>query len=491
MFNAFADEYAYTFSTKMFHDGITNKVSVETIQKYLSDPDNYIIEIEKLGRYYYGSNGDVFQLFDLARTLPSLNYKINTYDIPKNHEKNLAQINAIMKKVKHRQLTRDIISQTVASGTFTGIWLGDKKKPYLYIFDRVDMAFPGYMLNGEWVVQVDLSWLSTMKDKEREVFIKNLTPYITMNAYDNYKNSLDEEKRYIDLPQERTTVVRTHTLKRNQSFGTSWMTTGVLDLLHKEKLKDLEKSIANKIISAIAILTIGSSDNEKHSYVNISKTVRNNIRKGAKAALDKDKAKDVSFVSLPEFAKMEFPKMADADTLDPEKFTAINDDVSSSYGISSTVTRGSGGNYTSGKLNLDIQYKKLGVLLEDIETEVYGKLINLVLPSNVSELYELNYDKEQPLTRKEKTDYLLKVHSQSGFSLKAFIDNVGGIDFEEYVQQSIYEQEVLKLPERIKPYSNAYTSTEESETKPEEEYPENENTEKSKTSGSNDTPEVD
>ncbi|MEK4451288.1 hypothetical protein [Paenibacillus sp. FSL L8-0506] len=491
MFNSLADEYAYTFSTKMFHDGITSKVSVETIQKYLSNPDNYVIEIEKLGRYYYGSNGDVFQLFDLAKTLPSLNYKINNYDIPKNHDKNLTLINTNLKRVKHKQLTRDIISQTVSSGTFTGIWLGEKKKPFLYIFDRVDMAFPSYMLNGDWVIQLDLSWLTTMKDRDRDIFIKNLTPYVTKNDYDEYKKSLDEDKRYIDLPQDRTTVVRTHALKRNQSFGTSWMTTGILDLLHKDKLKDLEKSIANKIISAVAVLTIGSSDNPETSYSKISKTVRSNIRKGAKAALDKDKAKEVSLVSLPEFAKIEFPKMADTDTLDPEKFTAINDDVSSSYGISSTVTRGSGGNYTSGKLNLDIQYKKLGVLLEDIETEVYGKLINLILPSNVSDLYELNYDKEQPLTRKEKTDYLLKVHSQSGFSLKAVIDGIGEIDFEEYVQQSIYEQEELNLPERIKPYSNAYTSTEDSETKPEEEYPENENTEKSKTSGSNDTPEVD
>ncbi|OMD10729.1 hypothetical protein [Paenibacillus odorifer] len=491
MYNTLADIYGDYFSTKMYHDGITEKVPIETIQKYLSNPDNYVVEIEKLSRYYYGSNGDVFQLFDLARTLPSLNYKINTYDIPKNHERNLAQIHSILKKVKHRQLTRDIISQTVSSGTFTGIWLGDKKKPYLYIFERVDKAFPAYMLNGEWIVQLDLSWLTDMKDKEREVFIKNLTPYVTITDYDEYYKSRDEDKRYIDLPQERTTVVRTHTLKRNQSHGVSWMTTGILDLLHKDKLKDLEKTIANKIISAVAVLTMGSKDNPENSYVNMNPKMRANIRSGVRAALDKNKVKGVSVVSLPEFVTIDFPAVADTDTLDPEKFTAINDDVSSAYGISSTVTRGSGGNYTSGKLNLDIQYKKLGVLLEDIETEVYGKLINLILPSNVSELYELNYDKEQPLTRKEKTDYLLKVHSQSGFSLKDVTDSIGGIDFEEYVQQSIYEQEVLKLPERIKPYSNAYTSTEDSKTKPEEEYPENENTEKSKTSGSNNTPEVD
>ncbi|MFB5759095.1 hypothetical protein [Paenibacillus medicaginis] len=483
--SAFAD----AFISKMFSDGIIKDVTMDQLLKYLSNPDNYIIDLQNIAHYYYITSGEVFQLFEMTKVLPSLNYKITAFDKSKNYEKNMDTCNRVLRKVKHKQLTRDIIAQVISTGTLTGIWIGDKKNPYPYIFDRPDKVFPAYRLNGEWLINVDLDWVVGLKESEQIALTANLSPYLTMDMVNEYKSDRTKDKQYISLPQDRTFCIRTHTLKRNQPFGINWSLTGLYDLQHKKKLKDLEKSIANKIISAIAVLTIGNKDNPEYANLKLNKDLKRKIHNGVKTALDKNQTQGVTVVSIPEFADIKFPEMK-SDALDPKKFVSINQDVSSSYGIGSSMTNGTGANFASAKINLDIFYKKIAVLLEDMETDVYGKLFKLVLPSSVSDDFFLEYDKEPPLTLKEKIDILMKLHTQEGFSLKAVLDNISTVDFNEYIEQSIYEQETLKLQDKIKPYASAYISTgEENGGRPTNENPESESTIRSKTSNSNDTPE--
>ena len=488
--NAIAQAFADSFVSKMFADGIVKDITMDQLLKYLSDPDNYIQELEKIANYYYMTSGEVFQLFDLAKVLPTLNYKINVLDKSKNYEKNLILCNRILNKVKHKQLTRDIISQCISTGTLTGIWLGDKKNPYLLIFDRPEKVFPAYRRNGEWVLHFDLAWLEEMDEIQRKTMLENLNPYITQRMLEKYQNNRSEENRYIELPLDRTVCIRTHTLRRNQPFGLNWALTGLYDLQHKKKLKDLEKAIANKIISAVAILTIGSDKNPETSSLKLNKEVKRKIHAGVKAALEKSQSQGITVVAIPEFSKLEFPEIK-SDALDPKKFDSINMDVTAAYGYSRGLVNGEGGNYSSNKANLEIFYRRIAVLLEEIETEVYGKLFRIILPQSVADDFYMEYDKEPPLSIKEKLDVLMKLHTQEGFSLKAVIDLLSGIDFVEYYNQSIYEQEVLRLQERIKPYSNAYIGVQkEKRGRPSNDDPENDNTIRSKTTDGNNVPDA-
>lgn len=454
--NQLATTFAEGFISNMFGDGIIKEVSAEKLLLYLSEPDNYIRELENLSHYYYITSGEVFQLFDLTRVLPSLNHKITVLNKDIDYEDYLNICNRALKKVKHKQLTRDIISQVISAGTLTGIWLGGRDKPYLHLFERPDKVFPAYRLNGDWVIQVDMSWVAELEDEEREVLFQNLNPYLSKRHYTKYKQD-SNKYRYVILPQDRSVCLRTHTLKRNQPFGVNWSTTGLFDIQHKKKLKDLEKAVANKIISAVAVLTIGSDKHEGQSNLKLNPSLKKKVHNGVKAALEKKQSQGITVISIPDFAKIEFPDMK-SDALEPQKFDSINHDISSSYGISNAITNGTSTNNSAAKINLEALYKRIAVLLEDIETEVYGKLFSLILPENIVDDFVMEYDKEQPLTLKEKTDFLLKLHVQEGFSLKAVIDNISGVDFVDYYRQSIYEQEVLKLQEKINPYQSSFTS---------------------------------
>jgi hypothetical protein len=281
-------------------------------------------------------------------------------------------------------------------------------------------------------------------------------------------------------------VLRTHTTSRNQRLGIPWATQGLLDIAHKKKLKDMEVAIANKVIRSVAILKLGND-----RVPDPPKPQKKKVVEGVKKALVANEVDGTPVIAIPEWSDLKFNDTK-TDALDPKKYATINSDINSSLGTGASMKDGDGGNFASGKINFEIFYKKLAVLLEDIETEVYGKLFKIILSSSVADDYSLIYDKQPPMTLEKKIEILMKLHNMEGFSLKSVIDHLDGIDFTEYVNQSIYEQETLKLQEKIKPYASSYIGNSnvpsDPNGRPSNTDPNNENTIKSKTTDGNSTP---
>jgi hypothetical protein len=488
-YSEYVSTYVNGFVTQLFSQGIVNEVDAESLKKFFANPDKHQKEIEDLAQYYYISSGEVHQLFELIEALPTLNYKLDSFEKNKSTDKHIGTLNKTLHKVKHKRLTRDLLKQTATAGTLVGIWLGDKNKPYPYIFDDIKHVYPTTRIAGEWSCVVDMNWFKGMAEDYRKVQLSNLSPYITAADYSNFIKD-EGNNRYKVLPQDRTFVLRTGTLKRGQGLGTSWITAGMYDVLHKKKLKDVEHSIANKIINAVAVLTVGvtgTKDYDQTSNLKLPKAVKQKVHSGVKAALEKSNEKGVTVVTIPDFAKLEFPDIK-TDGLDGKKFEHINGDIQSAYGLSGSLLNGTGGNFASAKLNLDTVYKRLGVMLEEIEQEVYQKLFNLILPANQQDNFKMEYDKETPLTLKEKIDILSKLNDK-GWSIKHVVDNIAGVSWESYLEQTLHETETLKLQDKIKPYKTSHTMNGDEAGRPSEDNPDNENTNRSKTTGGNDLPE--
>lgn len=483
----YVSTYVDSFISNMFSKDIIDEVDAEKLKKYFANPDAFQGEIENLAQYYYITTAEVHQLYELIEALPTLNYKIESHDKDKNTDKHISTINKMMRKIKYKRLTRDLLKQTTTAGNTIGIWLGSKSNPYPFVFDDMKHIFPSNRYeNGEWVCVIDMNWFRNMSDELREMQLTNLSPYVTKQDYENFlKDSAKYQYKY--LPQDRTFILRTGTLKRNQGMGTSWVTSGLYDVLHKKKLKDVERSIANKIINAVAVLTIGTDKmNGEYTNLKLNKGVKRKIHSGVKSALEKNEKNGVSVVTIPDFADIDFPDVK-SDGLDGKKFEHINGDIQSAYGLSGSVLNGSGGNFASARLNLDTLYKRIGVLLEDVEQEAIQKLINLILPNNMKDNYYLEFDKEAPLTLKEKIDILSKLNDK-GWSIKHVIDHIAGVSWESYLEQTLHETDVLKLQDKIKPYKTSHTMSDEDAGRPSDDGSNNENTIKSKTSDSNNTP---
>ncbi|MEC0685590.1 hypothetical protein P8888_21740 [Bacillus haynesii] len=485
-YSTYVSTYASGFVSNLFSQGIISEVDAKQLKEYFSDPDEFQEEIEDLAQYFYISTAEIHQLFELIEALPTLNYKIDSFTKSKSSDKHISLLNKALHRVKHKRLTRDLLKQTAAAGTLVGIWLGDDKSPYPFVFDSVKYVFPAFRRNGDWVCLIDMEYFSNIKEDYRKELLNSFSPFIKNSDYENFLQ--DREKhRYKELPQERTFPLRTGTLKRNQGLGTSWVTPGLYDVLHKKKLKDVERAIANKIINAVAVLTIGT-DKGKGEYTNLKlpKAVKQKVHSGVKTALEKNNKDGVTVVSIPDFASLAFPDVK-ADGLDGAKFDHINSDIQSAYGLSGSLLNGEGGNYATSSLNLDTFYKRIGVLMEEVEQEVYQKLFNLILPAGQKDNYYMNYDKDKPLTLKEKMDILIKLNDK-GWSIKHVIDNIAGVSWESYLEQTLYETDELNLQDKIRPYQTSYTYTGNEVGHPVVDESTNENTIKSATSNGNSLP---
>jgi hypothetical protein len=484
----------FTFKAEMFNQGIEKDVSEEVLRRWMSNPELYKKELSKYAMYQYISNGDIFQLFDLVRIMPSLNYRIKTLKVNSRNDKHSLECRRALKSINHKELTRDILTQTISVGTLVGLWVGKENKkskdyPYLMIFDDLEYFFPARRVGGKWTVWCDLSYFDKISDLADKIdMISNLDPYVTIEDYKNYKEKGDKYK-YIEFPIERSVCIRTHTLKRNQRFGMPWNTQAIEDIKHKQKLRNLEKVASNKVMNAVAVLTLGIKDSEKSSYKalgeKITKSVFDNVKQGLMDNVDGE----ASVVGLPEWAKLEYPDQK-TDVLNPDKIESVNEDVNNATGLSRTLTNGKGGNYASAKLNIDIIFNRIGELLETIESEVYNKLIKIILPDSIAEDYYMEYEKSSPLTNKEKVDTLYKLVSM-GYSLRPLVELIG-LDFDDYIENSIWEIDNLKLREKISPPLNTNNlSTEDNVSgRPKNDNETNENTIKSKEQNGNDSPDA-
>ena len=447
-----------TFTNGYVMDLISSNIKtikIETLQNWFSNPDKYMENISNLLTYYYITNGDINNLYNMIFTLPRLDYKIVCYEKTDTYEKDMIKIKKALDKVGYKRLTRDLIVQEAHEGTCIATWLGNSNNPYLYIFEDLKYVFPYGRSKGNMIAVFDLDMMSKMEAVERKAIYENLKPLVTEKKYLAWKNATNKEikdsLRYILLPGDKTFIGRVNTLYANQRLGVPMGTSTLFDLNHKEKLKELERAISDKVIRTFAKLSFKGVDDNGNKVSDAAKSKVFNAVKNALQKSVKGGNGSVSVLALPDFSELEFSSFEGVDTaLDPNKYTAINDDITNSIGISRALTNGNGGNYATAKLSLEQLYRNIGVLLEDVEV-VFNQLIKIVLGKKADN-YKFEFDKEPPLSKSEKLSAMTTLVSQ-GYSVRYLTDMLN-VDFEDFIRQSVYEIEELKLKERIIPPLN-------------------------------------
>ena len=475
-------------------DDIKN-IKMETLQEWFNSPDTYMAEISNLLTYYYIVDGNISQLYDMVFSLPQLDYKITSFEKTKTQEKDIARIHQVLTKMKHKQLTRELLIQLAHEGTLIATWLGGTK-PYLYVFDNLKYVYPYGRYKGEMMGVIDLKWLKALKsDEERESIYNNLSPLVTKNKYEKWLVETNEIKKqnmqFISLPIDKTLVARTHILGRNQRLGIPFGTQAIFDIQHKNKMKELERNIADKIIRSMIVLKFkGRDDNnvpvpEKHK-----KIVFDTVKKVLDGTI-KGKS-GISVIAAPDFMDIQTPEIKNGDKLlQPEKYSSTNSDIANATGVSNGLTNGETGNFATVKLNQDMLYKKIDVLLEQIE-EVYNQLIVIILGEKKGMNYHFQYNKGTPLDKQSKIEILKGLQAQ-GFSTTYLLDELG-IDADTYYKQSIYEIEVQELRDKILPPMSVYTMSGKDDDgigRPKDDSSTEDSTIKDKTNDGNSTPRAD
>ena len=466
-------------------------ISNETLQKWFSNPDEYMGQIRSLLTYYFIIDGNIGQLYDLYYSLSPLNYKIKVLKRLDSYEDDMQKLkNVLTNVINHKTLTRELLVQLAHEGTCIGTWLGNRKQPYFEVFDNLDYVYPYGKYKGKMTAVYDLSYLERLTEEQRNTIYANLSPFVTKAKYNKYVNCTDIKKKKVYqllvLPPETSLVARARILSSNQRIGLPFGTQAIFDLQHKQKMKELERTVADKIIRAIALVKF---KDKTEDGTRVKESVQKRVFSKVKSALQQNNSKGgMTVLAMPEFASFESPEIKNGDKiLNPDKYESIDNDVSKGTGISNVFANGTGGNFASANANLEMLYRKVGTLLEQIEV-IYNELITIVLGKSKGACYHFEYDKDVPLSKKEKVN-IVKSLTDKGYSVKHLTDMIG-LDFDELVRDSIYEIDKLKLRDKIIPPQSTYTlgnNTDNTNNKPESDEP-TESTEGTRDNDSNNTP---
>ena len=185
-----------TFTNGYVMDLISSNIKtikIETLQNWFSNPDKYMENISNLLTYYYITNGDINNLYNMIFTLPRLDYKIVCYEKTDTYEKDMIKIKKALDKVGYKRLTRDLIVQEAHEGTCIATWLGNSNNPYLYIFEDLKYVFPYGRSKGNMIAVFDLDMMSKMEAVERKAIYENLKPLVTEKKYLAWKNATNKE----------------------------------------------------------------------------------------------------------------------------------------------------------------------------------------------------------------------------------------------------------------------------------------------------------
>ncbi len=177
-----------TFTNGYVMDLISSNIKtikIETLQNWFSNPDKYMENISNLLTYYYITNGDINNLYNMIFTLPRLDYKIVCYEKTDTYEKDMIKIKkALDKKAIHfmdsecERSCRDVVPTC-------------KDTLYLPVFIQPQDVVPKEQLVSE--EEINAAWVGRL-DSDKIFSLLNI-----LHNFENYKTNKKKKFHIIGI----------------------------------------------------------------------------------------------------------------------------------------------------------------------------------------------------------------------------------------------------------------------------------------------------
>lgn len=479
------------FITQYGSGASLSDIKLADLYRYLQNPYSHIKEIQKSSKYLTNKHGIVKEVLRALKSLPTLDYVLSWSEVDdtKKIKKYERKVHDFLNEIDLKNMIRDGLYELGEMGTIVTCL---RSKKYVQFLDIDDVRI-NKQRNGKWVVEYDLQSIETYKSvQDKLLVIESLPDEVSVEKYNLYRNK-GEDFRYIEL--KNCDVINIDS-NRNFPFGLPLTIGAWSSLLQKEVINRVERSVADRLIKQVLILSAGHLDKEgtkpvpKEVIQAYFKEVSKLMQK--KEGMNQRNASDASgtgTIALPHFLSL--------DTLDvntemfkKELYEKIENDIYSNLGISPAVIWGGGssGNFSSATLNSQKFFRYIFTILEKFE-RLINNYIKQILPSNISCNFVLS--KTTMLDKDAHIDKLKELYMQTGVS-KFWLESLTGLPYEDVIAQVEYEKKVLKTEELLFPPQNAFTQSGKVDNKgagaPKVDNPTNPNTIKSKGSGGNNNP---
>lgn len=476
------------FVTQYGSGSSLSDIKLSDLYRLLKNPYSNIKEIQKASKYLTNKHGVIKETLKALSSLPDLNYILSWSEVDdvKKLKKYEKKVHDFLDEIDFKTVIRNGLFEVGEMGTIVTCL---RSKKYVQFLDIDDLRI-NRQRNGKWVVEFDLSKInsySTVQDKL--AIIESLPDEITIARYNLYKNKGDDY-RYVEL--KNCDVINIDS-NRNFPYGLPMTIGAWSSILQKEMIDRVERSVADRLLKTIVILSAGHLD--KDSTKPVPKEVIQAYFKEVSSLLQKkdggnsrNENSGTGTIALPHFLKLDTLKV-DTELFKKELYQKIDSDIYASLGVSPAIIWGGGssGNFSAATLNSQKFFRYIFTILEKFETLV-NQYIKQILPSSVSCKFLLS--KNTMLDKDKYIDKYKDLYMQTGIS-KFWLESLTGIPYQDIIKQAEYERNMLSTETILNPPQNAYTQSGKSNNgtgRPSEENPTNENTIKSKGSGGNNNP---
>lgn len=476
------------YITQFSSGSSVSDVKLDDVYRYLQNPYANIKELQKTSKYLTNKNGILKEVLRTFKSLPTLDYVLSWSEVDdeKKLKKYERKVNDFLDEIELKSFIRDGLYQCAELGTIVTCL---RNKKYVQFLELEDLRI-NKQRNGRWVVEYDLKSIELVKStNDKLAIIESLPDEVSIAKYNLYKNK-GEDYRYVELKNCDVIALDAH---RNFPYGLPISIGAWTAILQKELINKVERSVADRLIKQVIILSASFLDKEQTKPV--PKEVLSAYFKEVSTLLQKkdgmskrgNDASGTGTIALPHFLKL--------DTLDvntemfkKELYEKIDNDIYANLGVSPALIYGggNGGNFSSAELNSQKFFRYIFAILEKFEVLI-NRYIKEILPNNVS--CKFIFSKTNMLDKEQRINQLKELYMQTSVS-KFWIEELTGLPYEDVIKQTEYEKNILKTGDILSPPANAYTLSKGSNNpgRPENNNPTSESTIKNKSNGTNKTP---
>lgn len=324
------------------------------LEKFFTNPQEYIENIVGLSRYYYNKSGIIMRVINIIRDFGASDYEIK---YPTRHLKAKKVTEALNKRLNLKQLLQDMLFEIALTGSLAC---------YNRDFDRVDI-YPVTAIdvvpvisNGNPVIafKPDFSYVSDGYEYGEEVnkALETAYPPEVTTGIKKGDAKIILNPRYAYFKKINSSSY--------EKYGIPFILPAFDDLAHKNLMKEAERSTALGIIEKILRVSVGN-DEHKPTSAMIEKYDQtfNGIKGSAR-------------ITVPYYVNLGWVEPM-SDVFGQEKFEQVDNDLLSTLGVSLTLIKGEGGgNYAEGTINFTglvrtIDYIRSGI--PEIINDIYKK----------------------------------------------------------------------------------------------------------------------
>jgi hypothetical protein len=432
-------------------------VSLKEIYDMLRNPYKNITRIQNTSRYFSNRFGIVKDVNEAFKTLPSLNYHLvwSNFENPTKIAKFEKKIYELLETINIKKVVRDGLSEQAEVGTVVAV---NRKNKFVQFLD-LDKTRINSMINGKWIVEVDLSTISgSVKDIKAQ--IDSLPEEVTIGKYNQYR-AKGQEHRFVPIKNAQVLNIRG---TRNQPFGLPLTLSAWGTLLHKALIEQVEKSIADRKIKSLLVMYVKSILQNSEPYKPPKKDIIDDyFRNLTKLIKKKDESNrsatdnvGTGVMVLPSFFDLKEVEL-DTEMFSKELYDKLDNDLFANLGISSALVYGAGknSNYGVSQMNSEKFYRYIFTALEDWEY-FFNDLIKQFLPSGLD--CKIFFDRTAIGDRESDITAKKDFYMQTGIFVP-YAETLLGVPYRYALGLKEYQDKVLKLNELIYPPINPYTQT--------------------------------